>query len=156
MRLITFFICLGAAMSSIANAALLTMVAIKEHQPKITWQSAGRIALAIHRNANSTVSPELLFKVIAVESNFNYKAVNPHSGAVGLGQVLPSVHAPEASRLNLNLLSVDGNVTMSSILLTRYIQQQKTRDGGLRFYCGAGSDDAAWRRYQRKMNNVKY
>lgn len=153
MRLLT--LCLSLVFGT-ANAALLTMVAIKEHQPNITWQSAGRIALAIHRNANSTVSPELLFKVIAVESNFNYKAINPYSGAVGLGQVLPSVHAPEASRLNLNLLSVDGNVTMSSILLTRYIQQQKTRDGGLRFYYGAGSDDAAWRRYQRKMNNVKY
>jgi Transglycosylase SLT domain len=70
------------------------------------------------------LNPDLFLRLVGRESNFNPSAINPKSGAIGLGQLMPGT----ASDLGVNPKDPIANLDGSA----RYLKQQLDRFGDYR------------------------
>ena len=87
----------------------------------------------------SDIDPILILGVITVESGFNEKAVSK-AGAQGLMQVHVRVHADKFESHGGVGTAFDpkANMAVGTAILVKYLAQQKTVAGALKFYVGAG------------------
>ena len=105
-----------------------------------TWRKPKSSAAVIVDEAVSLgkaydMDPILLLGVITVESGFNEKAVS-RAGAKGLMQV--HVRVFEEHGGTAAIFDPKANMAVGTAILAKYLAQQKTVAGALKFYVGAG------------------
>ncbi len=83
----------------------------------------------------SSLSPELILGVIAVESQFDHFAVS-NVGAIGLMQVMP-FWKKELGKPDDNLLSIETNVRYGCAILRHYVDRYKSVERALAAYNGS-------------------
>lgn len=94
---------------------------------------------AVSLGKASDIDPILILGVITVESGFNAKAVS-NAGAKGLMQVHVRVHADKFEEHGgaAAAFKPKANMAVGTAILVKYLAQQKTVAGALKFYVGAG------------------
>ena len=111
------------------------------------------IRLAIHEayREEPKVPIEVLLGVLKIESRFNPAALNKVSGATGIGQVMPAMHAARLSEKGiiqdhwLELNDPEVGVRAAVEILRKYLKQTGNIDAALRKYGGYGNR-SAWDR----------
>src|SRR3990167_7235495 len=111
------------------------------------------IRLAIHEayREEPKVPIEVLLGVLKIESRFNPAALNKLSGATGIGQVMPAMHAARLSEKGiiqdhwLELNDPEVGVRAAVEILRKYLKQTGNIDAALRKYGGYGNR-SAWDR----------
>jgi soluble lytic murein transglycosylase-like protein len=114
-------------------------------------QQAQHIIRTVVREAKKNkISPEVIFRIIEIESHYRVRAVSP-SGAVGLMQVLPQAH-PEKVR-GKAVFDIDTNIKIGiQIFLEIQARQMTGLQGTLQFYAGAPKG----KKYSKKYAAVKW
>jgi hypothetical protein len=113
------------------------------------YQIAGEAAFeltTVAEDVGKTVGldPMLLLAVMAVESRFNPIAESP-TGAKGLMQIVPQIHARKVSQLGAgtdDVLQPWINVLVGAQILREYIDRAGSIDNGLQWYNGAANDES--------------
>jgi hypothetical protein len=114
-------------------------------QYQITREAAEEIT-TVAEDVGKTVGldPMLLLAVIAIESRFNPIAESS-TGAQGLMQIMPRIHAQKVSQLGAgtdDVLQPWINVLIGAQILHEYIGRAGALDAGLQWYNGAPNDES--------------
>lgn len=127
---------------------------IKATNSEVSTFQAAKIAAAILTESNQTsVSVRTLYGVLKKESGFNAKAVNPRSGALGLGQILPQYHQKRMADLGVkSLTNPADNVRVTANIIAEY--QRRFGQKWIVFYSGNGTEARA-ARYRRDVSRFE-
>jgi soluble lytic murein transglycosylase-like protein len=111
-------------------------------KPSIDVEVAKQVAALVHKNATLfNADPNLVLAIIAVESDFNPRAVSP-VGAMGLMQVMP--HWKRVLAINGDLNDPDTNIRYGLQVLGFYLEMYRDVEVALTAYNrGPGPVDAA-------------
>lgn len=101
---------------------------------------------AVEAGRQNDIDPLLLLSIAAAESNFDPNAKNRRSGASGLMQVMPKIHARRFSRKEGGVFDIDANLQVGAELLRELIDKTGSLQRGLKHYVGAAllSHDAGY------------
>lgn len=122
----------------------------------ITHHTKGEIKLKEARYIEKTIyllsikheiDPELIFRIIAVESRFKSKAISKH-GAKGLMQIIPKYHKTKIQ--GRNIYDKYTNIDVGIQIYKEYKTKYKTRTKALRAYNG----ETKFNRYVNKINSI--
>lgn len=106
----------------------------KEHHMKPNKEVAERIVNGVYTSAlKHNVDPELLFKVIYIESKFNPKSVSKE-GASGLTQVIPRYH--RAKIKGRDIFNLEVNIDVGTQAYAEYAKKYPTTELALNAYNG--------------------
>ncbi len=132
----------------------LSQVKYKETEPKnrvagciskrykITSDAARKITqLAEQVAAKHELDPNLILAIIANESKFHPLLVSP-VGALGLMQIMPNVHKRKLAAYGGEnaALNPEVNMMIGATIISSFIRQTGSLEGGLAMYVGAGFD----------------
>ena len=92
---------------------------------------------AVEAGRQNDIDPLLLLSIAAAESNFDPNAKNRRSGASGLMQVMPKIHARRFSRKEGGVFDIDANLQVGAELLRELIDKTGSLQRGLKHYVGA-------------------
>ena len=109
---------------------------------KITLDAARKITeLAQQVAAQHNLDPNLILAIIANESKFHPLLVSP-VGALGLMQIMPNVHKRKLAAYGGEnaALNPEVNMLVGAGIISSFIRQTGSLDGGLAMYVGAGFD----------------
>lgn len=93
---------------------------------------------AIEAGRMTNLDPLLILSITAAESTFNPNAKNRSSGASGLMQVMPKVHAWRFRKKEGGVFDIDANLQVGAELLRELINKTGSLQRGLKHYVGAG------------------
>lgn len=93
---------------------------------------------AIEAGRMTNLDPLLILSITAAESTFNPNAKNRSSGASGLMQVMPKVHAWRFRKKEGGIFDIDANLQVGAELLRELINKTGSLQRGLKHYVGAG------------------
>lgn len=124
------------------NMALYLSRAYKVPQDRIEQI----VDAAVEAGRQNDIDPLLLLSIAAAESNFDPNAKNRRSGASGLMQVMPKIHARRFSRKEGGVFDIDANLQVGAELLRELIDKTGSLQRGLKHYVGAAllSHDAGY------------
>jgi hypothetical protein len=106
----------------------------KEHHMKPNKEVAERIVNGVYTSAlKHNVDPELLFKVIYIESKFNPKSISKE-GASGLTQVIPRYH--RAKIKGRDIFNLEVNIDVGTQAYAEYAKKYPTTELALNAYNG--------------------
>lgn len=123
MRTLLSILILFFANTALADVNTWTLIGnIQKTNPKLSTVAAARVAAAIYRESEVTnVKVRTLYGVLKKESRFNPTAVNPRSGALGLGQILQQYHTQRMRRLGVSTLKDPvGNIRVTADIIAEY------------------------------------
>lgn len=129
-----------AAKSSDLNAEQQALVQAVKSKYRIASEPLNAIVLEVYDLASrASLDPTLILAVIGVESNYNPFANSP-TGAKGLMQVLPDIHAEEFTPYGGNMAIFDPktNVRIGVKILKESIVLSGSLQEGLRLYKAGG------------------
>ena len=109
---------------------------------KITLDAARKITeLAEQVAAKHDLDPNLILAIIANESKFHPLLVSP-VGALGLMQIMPNVHKRKLAAYGGEnaALNPEINMMVGAGIISSFIRQTGSLEGGLAMYVGAGFD----------------
>lgn len=109
---------------------------------KITSDAARKITqLAEEVAAKHELDPNLILAIIANESKFHPLLVSP-VGALGLMQIMPNVHKRKLAAYGGENAALNPvvNMTIGTAIISSFIRQTGSVEGGLAMYVGAGFD----------------
>ena len=109
---------------------------------KITSDAALKITqLAEEVAAKHELDPNLILAIIANESKFHPLLVSP-VGALGLMQIMPNVHKRKLAAYGGEnaALNPEVNMMIGATIISSFIRQTGSLEGGLAMYVGAGFD----------------
>ena len=109
---------------------------------KITSDAARKITqLAEQVAAKHGLDPNLILAIIANESKFHPLLVSP-VGALGLMQIMPNVHKRKLAAYGGEnaALNPEVNMMIGAVIISSFIRQTGSLDGGLAMYVGARYD----------------
>ena len=109
---------------------------------KITSDAARKITqLAEEVAAKHELDPNLILAIIANESKFHPLLVSP-VGALGLMQIMPNVHKRKLAAYGGEnaALNPEVNMMIGTAIISSFIRQTGSMEGGLAMYVGAGFD----------------
>ena len=109
---------------------------------KITSDAARKITqLAEQVAAKHELDPNLILAIIANESKFHPLLVSP-VGALGLMQIMPNVHKRKLAAYGGEnaALNPEVNMMIGATIISSFIRQTGSLEGGLAMYVGAGFD----------------
>ena len=109
---------------------------------KITSDAARKITqLAEEVAAKHELDPNLILAIIANESKFHPLLVSP-VGALGLMQIMPNVHKRKLAAYGGEnaALNPEVNMMIGATIISSFIRQTGSLEGGLAMYVGAGFD----------------
>jgi soluble lytic murein transglycosylase-like protein len=109
---------------------------------KITSDAARKITqLAEEVAAKHELDPNLILAIIANESKFHPLLVSP-VGALGLMQIMPNVHKRKLAVYGGEnaALNPEVNMMIGATIISSFIRQTGSLEGGLAMYVGAGYD----------------
>jgi hypothetical protein len=109
---------------------------------KITSDAARKITqLAEEVAAKHELDPNLILAIIANESKFHPLLVSP-VGALGLMQIMPNVHKRKLAAYGGEnaALNPEVNMMIGAAIISSFIRQTGSVEGGLAMYVGAGFD----------------
>lgn len=109
---------------------------------KITSDAARKITqLAEQVAAKHELDPNLILAIIANESKFHPLLVSP-VGALGLMQIMPNVHKRKLAVYGGEnaALNPEVNMIIGATIISSFIRQTGSLEGGLAMYVGAGYD----------------
>lgn len=110
---------------------------ILDINPKLTMEKAIDISLSIYKYSTVfEMDPRLIAAVIAVESNFNAKAVGASHGEIGLMQLRPEFHMLYVKGLDKRrkqLFDVDTNIATGVKYIAGLKEVFGTKSTGIRF-----------------------
>lgn len=109
---------------------------------KITSDAARKITqLAEEVAAKHELDPNLILAIIANESKFHPLLVSP-VGALGLMQIMPNVHKRKLAAYGGEnaALNPEVNMMIGTAIISSFIRQTGSVEGGLAMYVGAGFD----------------
>lgn len=117
---------------------------------RVKTQDAQHIAAAVHHYSEvNELDPNLVFKIIKVESGYNIKA-RSNKNARGLMQVVPKYHKDKIKGRNLHNVAV--NIEVGTSILREYIDKYGSVNLGLRAYYGDHKSD--W--YPNLVTSVRF
>lgn len=91
---------------------------------------------AIEAGRRNNLDPLLILSITAAESAFNPNARNRSSGASGLMQVVPKVHASRFKKKSGGVFDIETNLQVGSELLRELIDRTGSLPRALKFYMG--------------------
>lgn len=109
---------------------------------KITSDAARKITqLAEQVAAKHQLDPNLILAIIANESKFHPLLVSP-VGALGLMQIMPNVHKRKLAVYGGEnaALNPEINMIIGAAIISSFMRQTGSLEGGLAMYVGAGYD----------------
>lgn len=109
---------------------------------KITSDAARKITqLAEQVAAKHQLDPNLILAIIANESKFHPLLVSP-VGALGLMQIMPNVHKRKLAVYGGEnaALNPEVNMIIGAAIISSFMRQTGSIEGGLAMYVGAGLD----------------
>ena len=116
---------------------------------KVKYTEAMKIVKWVYAySVQYEIDPNLIFRLIKVESTFNRKARSKADGQ-GLMQVVPKWHREKLK--GKNLYSVKDNIEVGAQILRQYKDQYSTVNRALRAYNGSHRSNV----YPRKVMSVK-
>jgi len=106
----------------------------KQHHVKQDRKVAERIVDAVFTSAlKHNLDPELLLKVIYVESKFNPRSISP-CGAKGLTQVIPRYHKDKIK--GRDIFNIEANIDVGAQAYLEYAKKYPTIEMALNAYNG--------------------
>lgn len=109
---------------------------------KITSDAARKITqLAEQVASKHQIDPNLILAIIANESKFHPLLVSP-VGALGLMQIMPNVHKRKLAAYGGEnaALNPEVNMIIGAVIISSFMRQTGSLEGGLAMYVGAGFD----------------
>jgi hypothetical protein len=109
---------------------------------KITSDAARKITqLAEQVAAKHQLDPNLILAIIANESKFHPLLVSP-VGALGLMQIMPNIHKRKLAAYGGEnaALNPEVNMIIGAVIISSFMRQTGSLEGGLAMYVGAGFD----------------
>lgn len=109
---------------------------------KITSDAARKITqLAEQVAATHQLDPNLILAIIANESKFHPLLVSP-VGALGLMQIMPNIHKRKLAAYGGEnaALNPEVNMIIGAVIISSFIRQTGSLEGGLAMYVGARFD----------------
>lgn len=121
--------------------------------PELTHKEKYEIGKAVSDYSRLyNLSPELIIATIIVESRGERRAVSPR-GAVGLMQIMP--WWPKELGINGDLLSIDTNIRIGTLLLADNIKKWGYKEGILRYNRGGlKTDDGYFVKIQKTIKEL--
>lgn len=121
------------------------------HQTKghVSFKEAQKIERAIYvLSVKHEIDPNLVFKIISVESNFKAQAKSTH-GAKGLMQIIPRYHKAKINKRNI--YDIYTNIDVGIQIYKEYLEKYGTIDRALKAYNGEKRRNI----YAKKVRSVK-
>ena len=126
----------GELMISDALKANLTKYVTQTYRvPKPRTETIIDVAMEVGKKNN--LDPLLILSVTAAESAFQPNVRNKSSGASGLMQVMPNVHAKRLKKFGGQVFDIRTNMQVGGELLREMINMTGSLNHGLKYYVGA-------------------
>lgn len=121
---------------------------VEESNPRVSLGVAKKIIASIKKHSSRHhLDPNLVLRVIHLESRFNPRAVSAH-GAIGLMQVIPKYH--QKLIRGRDLFNIDVNIEVGVTYLASCLRQHKSVNRALRTYNGSPRSN----RYPDKISKI--
>lgn len=123
---------------------------VAESGRKTNHQDAQHIIRTVIRESKrARIDPEIVFRIIQIESHYRIRAVSS-AGAAGLMQVMPQIHADKIR--GRDIFNIDTNIQVGIQIYKQIKARQMAHKDVLQSYAGAPGQT----RYSKKFHAVKW